>query len=211
MGRRGLALLVGCAVAGCTPEPHPAQTRAPVAVAPITAAQVGDLLSPNVQNKDGNVFVTVEPDRCAGAAREVDPPLVVDQHPIATDGGHWATSDDRQVYIEELAGVYRADFDARAALSNAQRTIEACRGVPFTVVSMRGRTYAFELQEVDAASPGIVRWSYRGSDWACDNAFVAAHNAAVELTTCAPVNGYDVLSLARAALQRIERLANTAA
>ena len=31
--------------------------------------------------------------------------------------------------------------------------------------------------------------------WACDNAFVAAHNAAVRISTCAKVNGYDVLSL----------------
>jgi hypothetical protein len=56
-----------------------------------------------------------------------------------------------------------------------------------------------------------VVWAFHGVDWACDNAFVAAHNAAVELTTCGPVNGYNVGTLAEDALKRIEHLANTAA
>lgn len=211
MGRRGLALLLGFALAGCAHEVDPAQLRSKVPVAPITAQQVDDLMSPSVQNKDGNLFVTVEPGECNGVAREVNPPLIVDQGPAATDGGHWVTEDGRGVYIEELAGVYRADFDARAAIANAKRTLEFCRGVPFTVTSMRGRTYAFRLLQVTSDSPDILLWSYRGDDWACDNAFVAAHNAALEIATCSPVNGYDVLSLARDALKRIERLANTTA
>jgi hypothetical protein len=56
-----------------------------------------------------------------------------------------------------------------------------------------------------------VLWSFHAVDWACDSAFVAAHNAAIEISTCGPVNGYDVLSLAREALDRIEALANTTA
>ena len=44
-----------------------------------------------------------------------------------------------------------------------------------------------------------------------DNAFVAAHNAAIRISTCATVNGYDVRSLARDALKRIEKLANMTA
>jgi PknH-like extracellular domain len=211
MGRRGLALLLGFALAGCTQHADPPHAPSQVPVAPITAPQVGDLMSRSVQNKDGNLFVTVEPDQCSGAAREVNPPLIVDHAPVATDGGHWMTDDGRGVYIEELAGVYHADFDAKAALADAKRTLESCRGVPFTVTSMRGRTYVFTLLQINSASPDIVLWSYRGADWACDNAFVAAHNAALELATCSPVNGYDVLSLARDALKRIERLANTTA
>jgi hypothetical protein len=103
-----------------------------VPVAPITAPQVGDLMSRSVQNKDGNLFVTVEPDQCSGAAREVNPALMVDHAPAATDGGHWVTDDGREVYIEELAGVYHADFHARAALADAKRTLEPHRSMDTT-------------------------------------------------------------------------------
>jgi hypothetical protein len=64
---------------------------------------------------------------------------------------------------------------------------------------------------VNSDSPDIVLWSFKAADWACDDAFVAAHNAAVRISTCAQVNGYDVLSLALDALRRIEKLANTTA
>jgi hypothetical protein len=209
MARRELALLLALLLAGCTQPVGPTLAPAKVPVAPITAQQVGDLMSPSVQDKNGNLFVTVKPDVCSGAAREVNPPLLEDHSPVATDGGHWVTDD--QVYIEELAGVYSADFDAVAAIAHSKRSLESCRGVPFTVTSVRGRTYAFALQQISSPSPDIVLWSYQGADWACDNAFIAAHNAAFELATCSPVNGYDVLTLARDALKRIERLANTAA
>jgi hypothetical protein len=56
-------------------------------VAPITALQVGDLLSASVQDKGGNQFITVEPEDCRGTALEVDPPLIFDLDPAATDGG----------------------------------------------------------------------------------------------------------------------------
>ena len=77
---------------------------------------------------------------------------------------------------------------------------------------VNGREYHFSLlPQVDSGSPDIVLWSFRAPDWACDNAFVAAHNAAVRISTCAETNGYDVLSLAEDALKRIEKLANTTA
>jgi hypothetical protein len=107
-------------------------------------------------------------------------------------------------------GVYHADSDPKGALARARRTIESCRGVPFTVTSMRGREYHFRLlPQANSGSPDIVLWSFKGDDWACDNAFVAGHNAAIGISTCAYVNGYDVPTLARDALKRIERLANT--
>ena len=137
------------------PQPRPQQP-----VAPITALQVGDLLSPKVQNKDGNLFITVEPQECSGMAREVDPPLIFDLHPAATDGGHWV---DGGEVIDEAAGVYHADFDAKHALAEAKRTIESCRDVPFTVTDMRGRQYHFRLlPQVNSGSPDIVLWSFTG-------------------------------------------------
>jgi hypothetical protein len=172
---------------------------------------VGDLLSSKVQDRNGNLFVTVEPSECSGMALEVDPPLIFDLDPATTDGGHWL-SEAPYAVIDEAAGVYHADFDAKHALAEATRTIESCRDAPFTVRDMRGRDYHFSLQpQVNSGSPDIVLWSFAANDWACDNAFVAAHNAAIRISTCAPANGYDVLSLARDALNRIEKLANTTA
>jgi hypothetical protein len=200
-------VLTGCARDADRPPPRPPQP-----IAPITALQVGDLLSDKVQDRDGNLFVKVEPKECSGMALEVDPPLIFDLRPAATDGGHWVTEDGRNVVIDEAAGVYPADFDPQRALAATKHTIDSCRNVAFTVTDMRGREYHFRLlPQVDSGSPDIVLYSFAASDWACDNAFTAAHNAAVRISTCATVNGYDVASLARDARKRIEKLANTTA
>ena len=212
MGKRALAMLLALVLGGCTqtidtPQPRPAPT-----VAPITALQVGDLLSSKVQDRDGNLSSPLTRQECSGHALEVDPPLIFDLNPAATDGGHWVSDDG--VVIDETAGVYRADFDPKRALAETERTIEACRDVPFMITDMQGREYNFRLlPDVNSGSPDIVSliWSFTASDWACDNAYVAAHNAAVRISTCSPHNGYDVLSLARDALKRIEKLANTTA
>jgi hypothetical protein len=202
-----LVFLAGCTRDAQTPHPQPERP-----VAPITAGQVGDLLSDKVQDRDGNLFITVEPKQCSAMALEVDPPLIFDLAPAATDGGHWVSEDGRNVVVDEAAGVYHADFDPQQALAETTSTIESCRDVPFTVTDMRGREYHFRLlPEVDSGSSEIVLYSFRASDWACDNAFTAAHNAAIRISTCAAVNGYDVLTLARDALKRIEKLANTTA
>lgn len=201
------------AVTACTRVVDSPQPAPEPPVAPITAGQVGDLLSPDVTKGDGNLFVTVDPAECAGVAREVDPPFIVDHDPAAYDGGHWMTVNGAlDVYVEEMVGVYRADFDAKDALAQAKRTIDACRGMTFRVTSMAEREYVFELlPQVDSGSAAILLWSFKGDTWACDSAFVAAHNAAIEISTCGPANGYDVRSLAEDALERIEKLANTTA
>ena len=212
MGRRGLALVLGLLLAGCTQEVEAPQPRRERPVAPIAAVQAGDLLSPGTQDKDGNLFVTVEPEECSGIAREVDPPLIFGHAPVATDGGHTVIAATPEVYIEEMVGVYHADFDAPGALVDARRSMQTCGSQQFTVTSMRGRKYLFHLlPQHDSGSADIVLWSFRGDDWACDNAFVAAHNAAIGIATCSAVGRYDVLSLARDALKRIETLANTTA
>lgn len=208
-GRRS-ALVVGLTLAltGCTrvlDQPHP---QAEQSVAPIAAGQVHDLLSPHVQDSDGNMFVTVSPESCSGVAREVDPPFITGPRPAATDGGHWV--DEGRVFIEEMVAVYHRDFDPKAALADAHRTIESCRDVAFTVATMRDQHYLFTLlPQANSGSPDIMLWSFHSIDWACDSALVAAHNAAIEISTCSTVNGYDVLSLARDAAKRIDTLANT--
>lgn len=205
------AAVVAMPVSGCTRTVDNPAVRPEALAAPITTLQVVDLLSPQVVGEDGNLFVTAEPDRCAGLAREVDPPFLADRHPLATDGGHWTTEDGR-FYIEEMVAVYRAEFEPAAALDTARRAIEDCRGDTVTVTTMRDRTYAFQVLPAAATAPdGAVLWSLRAVDWNCDNLFVAAHNAAVEITTCGEMPGYDVSTLAEDALQRIELLANTTA
>lgn len=205
-----LAVLLGFVTGGCTrvvdaPPPSPGPP-----VAPIAAGQAEDLLSPDVRGGEGSLFTTVEPEDCAGLAREVDPPFLSDFDPAATAGGHWRDDVGDGVVIEEMVGVYRADFNPTEALEQARRTIESCREVPFTVTAMSGDTYDFTLlPEVASGSPAIVLWSLRANNWACDNTFVAAHNAAVEITACSRTGGYDALTLGEQALERIETLANT--
>ncbi|MGK2879943.1 MAG: hypothetical protein ACSLE6_03815 [Mycobacterium sp.] len=76
---------------------------------------------------------------------------------------------------------------------------------------MDGSSYSFELRQVfDSGSPDILVWAFTSPDWACDFAYVAARNAAVEISACSYVNGYDILTLAQDARDRIEALANTA-
>jgi hypothetical protein len=180
------------------------------AVAPITAAQVSDLLSDKAEaDTEPNLFVSVDPDRCAGLAREVDPPFVFGiATPAAHDGGHSFTDDQRHS-VQEMVGVYRADYDPQAAVVSAKRTISDCQGVELAVTTMEKETLHFQpMIQPDPESPQIVLWSLSGRGWSCDNAFVAAHNAAVEITACGATLGADVLSLAEDALQRIEKLAN---
>ncbi|MET0454214.1 MAG: sensor domain-containing protein [Mycobacterium sp.] len=210
---RALALLLCLLLAGCTRVIDTPQPKIGTPVAPIPAGQVGDLLSQDAQKgDDGNLFVTVEPDECSGLAREVDPPFIFDAKPAAHGGGHWVADVGRQVYIEEIVAVYHATFDPRATLAQVTRTIESCAGTSLTVTALDGDVDTYRvLPQPDSGSPDIVAWSFAAGTWACDNSFVAAHNAAIEITTCAAVGGYDVLSLAQDALQRIETLANTTA
>ncbi len=59
-------------------------------IAPITAGQVEDLLSPNAEPGDiPSPYFTVDPDDCAALAREVNPPLIFDARPAAQAGGFW--------------------------------------------------------------------------------------------------------------------------
>jgi len=91
---------LGVVVAGCARDADPPRPRPSQPVAPITALQVGDLLSDKVQDRNGNLFITVEPKECSAMALEVDPPLIFDLHPAATDGGHWVTEDEPNVVID---------------------------------------------------------------------------------------------------------------
>lgn len=206
MTKRGVALLLCLLLPGCTrvvtgPAPP---------VAPIAVNQVSDLLSPNVEDAEGNLFTSVMPDDCSGLAREVEPPFIVEFGPAATDGGHWKSSGDNKLSVQEMVGVYYVGFDPRAALARARHTIDVCRTRPLIVTSARGNSLIFELLPAPpSGSPDIVLWSMQSDGRGCDSAFVASYNAAIGIAACGSVAGYDVLPLAQDALKRIGVLANT--
>lgn len=176
-------------------------------VAPISAQQVSNLLSPKVTTVEGNQFDKVDPDRCAPVAREVSPPFLIDRHPAAVDSGHWQT-DDGAVVVEEIVAVYPTGFDPAAVLADAHGVLESCRDTSLTVTTVHGRSYDFAVALGASPPGGAELWSLRGAAWSCDNALVAAHNAAIEITTCGATGGLDTTELATDALARIEALAN---
>lgn len=199
-------VLTGCTRVITTATPQPARP-----VGPIAATQIHDLHSDRIQDRNGNQFVKTEPESCAGIARELRPPFLVDQHPVATDDGHWDATNP-EMHVEELTAVYATDFNAKAAIAHARKVIATCQDTPLTITTLKGHDYHFVMVPgVESGSPDIVLWSFRASDWTCDNGFVAAYNAAVEITTCGPTGGYDVGALSKAALKRIETLANNPA
>ncbi|WP_304109162.1 sensor domain-containing protein [Mycolicibacterium bacteremicum] len=201
------------AIAGCTRPVDNPQARPQAPIGPITPGQVADLLSPDIFDKDGNLFATVEPQRCAGVAREVDPPFISDHDPEAEDGGHWATAvGGVDAVVEEMVAVYPSDFSAAGAVDRARATVEECAGTAVTVTTMLGRTYTFDVQPSAQPGPnGSVLWSLRAPEWNCDNLFVAAHNAAIEITSCGTAGGIDTATAAEEARQRIELLADNTA
>ena len=207
------SVLLAIALVGCTRAIDNPQARPEAQVGPISPLQVGDLLSPDIFNKDGNLFATVEPDRCAGVAREVDPPFITERGPAAEDGGHWPTATAGvDAVVEEMVAVFPSDFSAEEAVESARSTIDSCRDTPVTVTTMYGRTYTFSVESAAQPAPeGAVLWSLRAADWNCDNLFVAAHNAAIEMTSCGAAGGIDVATAAEDALKRIEALADTTA
>lgn len=212
MFRRVIPLALCVALVGCTRviDNPPPPSGPPVA--PIAAGQVDDLLSEDAQKGDeGNLFAVVEPEECAGVAREVDAPFIFDAKPAAHSGGHWeADAGDRAVYVEEIVAVYRTGFDARARIAEVQRSVAACRDTPLTITTMDEESSTYQMSPApDSGTPEITLWSFTSASWACDNAYIAAYNAAVEITTCSEVNGYDVQTLAQDALKRIAKLANT--
>ena len=212
MAKRAVAVVLVLAVAGCTRAVDAPQARPAPPVGPISPLQVGDLLSPEIVHKDGNLFATVEPERCAGVAREVDPPFIVEHAPEARDGGHWSTGvGGVEAVVEEMVAVMPSDFSARDALTAARGTVDACRDTPVTVTTMYGRTYTFSVESAPEAPEGAVLWSLRAAEWNCDNLFVAAHNAAIEMTSCGAAGGIDVATAAEDALTRIEALADNRA
>ncbi|MFN8225643.1 MAG: sensor domain-containing protein [Mycobacterium sp.] len=176
-------------------------------VAPISTQQVTNLLSSKVTGVEGNQFDEVDPDRCTPVAREVSPPLLTDRHPAAIISGHWQT-EDGGVVVEEIVAVYPSDFDPSAALADAHEAVESCAGTSMTVTTVHGRSYGFDAEPTPSSPAGAVLWSLRGAAWSCDNAMVAAHNAAIEITTCGAGGGLDTAALATDALARIEALAN---
>lgn len=192
-----------------------ANPTAQVSVAPILAGQVRDLLSEEAQKQavvGVGLYTSVDPAECASLVQEANAPLVFDAKPAVNDGGFWS---DGAVGIIEIAGVYRSNYEARDVIETLRRTIDTCQGR--TLVSTgddESDPDSFTLSPPkDSGSPDIVEWSVVDvpNVWECDNAFVAAYNAAVFVTACSQLISYDVLTVAEGALTRINKLVNTVA
>ncbi|TQK27479.1 sensor domain-containing protein [Arthrobacter sp. SLBN-53] len=213
MTKRLAAVVLICVVAGCTRTVDNPRATPQASIGPIAAGQVADLLSPDIQNRDGNRFAVVVPAGCAGTALEVDPPFLVDHGPAAEDGGHWSgVGGSSEVVNEEMVAVYPSDFSAADALASARRVIESCTGSEVDVTTMADRTYTFTVEAPAVPAPaGSVLWSLRSTEWNCDNLVVAAYNAAIEATSCGPSGGMDTVAAAEQALERIEMLADNTA
>lgn len=206
-----------CAVlslVGCSPSEDKKKTAAPDRrVGPILADLSSELLSPQSDKKHKNpeevAFVGVDPANCAGAAQEVDPPFLM-HDPVAVNNGSWAQNEGRISMIEEIASVYHSDFEPARAIAEAAKSLDSCQGTTFTIRTRVSDAGQYRLlPRKDSGSPDILLWSFSSASraWACDNALVAAYNAAVEITTCSYANGTDVLALAKGALDRINKLA----
>jgi hypothetical protein len=196
-------------LAGCTQVLDDAQARKQQSVGPIAAAQVSDLLSEDASpDADRDLFADVEPQECAGLAREVRPPFIFDVTPAAHDGGQHFI-DDEYYSVQEMVAVYPTGFRPAAAVAEVRRTIADCTKGPLVVTAASGDQLRFRSAPgADAGTPEIVLWTLHGSGRACDNAFIAAYNAAVEMTACGKTNGADIAAMAHAALKRIDALAN---
>ena len=199
----GAACLAGCTRLVDAPQAQPAPS-----VGPISTQQVHDLLSPEVATVEGNQFDKVEPERCRPVAREVAAPFLTAHKPAAIDGGHWQT-EAGDVVVEEIVAVYPTDFDPDRVLAEARDSVESCRDDTLDVTTLQGRTYQFRVAPNSSAPAGSVLWSLHAGDWNCNNLLVAAHNAAIEITTCGTAGGLDTAALAEDALNRIEALANS--
>ena len=209
-----LLLCAALSLAGCSP--HEGKKKASDSdrgVGPIIADLSPELLSPQSDKKHKNpeevAFVGVDPANCAGAAQEVDPPFLM-HDPVAVNNGSWAQNEGRMSMIEEIVGVYHSDFEPEQAIAEAAKSLDSCQGTTFTIRTRVGDAGRYRLlPRKDSGSPNILLWSFSSAtrDWACDNALVAAYNAAVEITTCSYTNGTDVLTLAKGALERINKLA----
>jgi hypothetical protein len=213
MGKLGLSLaLAVLLLTGCTRIVGDARPQMERPVAPIPVGQVDDLLSQNANPDEfPSPYVTVEPDECAALAQEARAPLIFDAKPAAHSGGYWFDDGAPTANVMEIVGVYHSDFDSVAALDKARRIIESCRDDRLKASGADGE--APDVFRVvpgqDSGSPQIALWSLSVvGEWFCNNAFVASHNAAIELTTCSEADGYDVLALAKDALKRIEALVN---
>jgi hypothetical protein len=211
---RTLAVVVLLALTACT-RVIDAQPSAQLSVSPILEGQVHDLLSEEAQKQavvGVGLYAGVEPAECAGLVQEANAPLIFDAKPAVNDGGFWSDGD---VGIIEIAGVYRSNYDARSVIDGLRRTVDACQGK--TLVSTGdddSEPDNFTLSPpMDSGSPDIVEWSVVDvqNAWECDNAFVAAYNAAVFTTACSVLVTYDVLTLAQGSLDRINKLVNTVA
>ncbi len=217
MWGKGLALVLALALAGCTRIVDDARPLAQSTGRTHLRGYRSETCSARTSSGRTTTTPTCSPRSsprsAAGISREVDPPFIFDAAPAAH---RW------RALLRRVQPVRLRRGDGGRLPHRLRRPRRDSRGqTQHRVLPERhdgGDHHARRKCSTSASCPKSIpdrltscSGPSTASTWACDNAYVAAHNAAVELTTCGDVNGYDVLTLAKDALKRIETLVNTVA
>lgn len=207
-----LAFLPSC---GRTEGPGPNNPQSTVRVAPIAADAIGRLFEPGHFDASGlaeNMYSSASPPECRGLVLEVDSPLLMRGQAATASAIAPKAGDAEHSQIVQIAAVYPESFSATDLIAEAAKTRERCQSVAITGSTQGGGNSTFQLVgQPDSGSPNILLWNLSaiGKAWFCNNALIAAHNAAVEITSCYPSPATGMKELARSVLRRIDDQART--
>ncbi|WP_148223315.1 sensor domain-containing protein [Segniliparus rotundus] len=212
----GVAVTI-TALASCGDPKEPGARRAQSSqrVAPIAAEAIQSLFEPGHFNASGNIesmYSSASPPECRALVLEVDSPLLMRGQVASASAIAPKPGDKEHAQIVEIAAVYREGFSATDVIAEAAAMREHCEGTPITGSTQGGGNSTFQLiGQPSSGSPNILLWtlSALGKAWFCNNALIAAHNAAVEITSCYPSPAPKMRELAQSALSRIERQARS--
>jgi hypothetical protein len=210
----GVAVTI-TALASCGHPEEPGARRAQSSprVAPIAAESIQGLFEPGHFDASGNMesmYSSASPPECRALVLEVDSPLLMRGQAASAEAIAPKPGDKEHGQIVEIAAVYREDFSATDLIAEAATMREHCEGTPITGSTRGGGNSTFQLiGQPSSGSPNILLWtlSALGKSWFCNNALIAAHNAAVEITSCSPSPAPGMRELAQSVLSRIERQA----
>ncbi|MGL6236756.1 MAG: sensor domain-containing protein [Segniliparus sp.] len=209
-----LAALVSCAH---RTDPAESSSQPSAKVGPIAAESVQRLFEPGHFDASGlseNMYSSASPPECRGLVLEVDSPLLMRGQAAVASAIAPKAGDTEHSQIVEIAAVYREDFSATDLVAEAAKTREHCLSTPITGSTQGGGNSTFQLVgQPDSGSPNILLWTLSavGKSWFCNNALVAAHNAAIVITSCYPSPAPGMKELAQSALRRIDGQARAGA
>ena len=209
------ALLAALASCGHPADAGQSSSQSTARVAPIAADSIGRLFEPGHFDASGlseNMYSSASPPECRGLVLEVDSPLLMRNQAATASAIAPKPGDTEHSQIVEIAAVYPESFSATDLIAEAAKTRDRCQGTAITGSTQGGGNSTFQLiGQPDSGSPNILLWTLSavGKSWFCNNALVAAHNAAVEITSCYPSPAPGMKEFAQSVLRRIDSQART--